>query len=347
MAVTKRLFDTLTDGTQVDLYSITNQNGMCVEVMTYGANMVHLFLPGQNNERVDVTLGYDTIGPYTVNTDCFGATIGPNCNRIANASFLLEGEKIQMPVNDGVNNLHSDTKIGLSKKVWDAQTTQDGVVFSVRASDGEAGLPGNKVIRLTYTLTDDNELKLHYEGKADRNTIMNLTNHAYFNLSGHAAGSIHDTVLWVNASQFTEVREGGIPTGRILPVKGTALDFTKPKPIGQDIDGDDAQTKLVGGYDHNWVFDDWDGRVRLAARITDEKAKRQMEVYTNLPGMQIYAGNFIKRQKAKGGAEYGPRMGIAMETQFFPDAPNHENFPSTVFGPGRQYDSTTIYKFTF
>ncbi|MCM1104469.1 MAG: galactose mutarotase [Clostridium sp.] len=347
MAVTKRLFDTLADGRAVDLYSITNRNGMCVEVMTYGANIVNLFLPGENDERVDVTMGYDTIEPYTVNTDNFGATIGPNCNRIADASFVLEGKKIQMAVNDGVNNLHSDAKLSMAKKLWDAQTTEDSVIFSVRVGDGEVGLPGNKVIRLTYTLTDENELKLHYEGKSDQNTIINLTNHAYFNLSGHAAGSIHDAVLWVNASQFTEVRAGGIPTGRILPVKGTALDFTQPKPIGRDIDGDDEQTKLVGGYDHNWVLNDWDGQVRLAARLTDEKAKRQMEVYTNLPGMQIYAGNFIGKQAAKGGAVYEPRMGIAMETQFFPDAPNHDNFPSTVFGPERQYDSTTIYKFIF
>ena len=252
-----------------------------------------------------------------------------------------------MAVNDGVNNLHSDACLSTTKRIWDAQATQDSVIFTVKMNDGEVGLPGNKIIRLTYTLTDDNELRLHYEGKSDKNTIINLTNHAYFNLSGHAAGSIHDSILWVNASRFTEVRKGGIPTGKILPVKGTALDFTEPKSIGRDIDGDDPQTKLVGGYDHNWVLDGWDGQVRLAARLTDEKAKRQMEVYTNLPGIQIYAGNFIGKQQAKDGAVYGPRMGIAMETQYFPDAPNHDNFPSTVFGPERQYDSTTIYKFIY
>lgn len=347
MAVTKRSFDTLADGRAVEIYSMTNRNGMCVEVMTYGANIVNLFLPGQNHEKVDVTLGYDSIEPYTVNMDNFGATIGPNCNRIADASFMLEGKKVQMVVNDGVNNLHSDACLSTTKRIWDAQATQDSVIFTVKMNDGEVGLPGNKIIRLTYTLTDDNELRLHYEGKSDKNTIINLTNHAYFNLSGHAAGSIHDSILWVNASRFTEVRKGGIPTGKILPVKGTALDFTEPKSIGRDIDGDDPQTKLVGGYDHNWVLDGWDGQVRLAARLTDEKAKRQMEVYTNLPGIQIYAGNFIGKQQAKDGAVYGPRMGIAMETQYFPDAPNHDNFPSTVFGPERQYDSTTIYKFIY
>lgn len=347
MAVTKRLFDTLEDGRAVELYSMSNQNGMCVEVMTYGANIVNLFLPDKDKRKTDITMGYDTIEPYTVNMDNFGATIAPNCNRIGNASFLLEGKKIQMAVNDGANNLHSDGKLGMSKKIWDAQATEDSVIFTVGVEDGDVGLPGNKVVRLTYTLTDENELKLHYEGKSDQNTIINLTNHAYFNLSGHAAGSIHDAVLWVNASHFTEVRACGYSDGKDSAGQGTALDFTVPKPIGRDIDGDDPQTKLVGGYDHNWVLDDWDGQVRLAARLTDEKSKRRMEVYTNLPGIQIYAGNFIGKQAAKDGAEYGPRMGIAMETQFFPDAPNHDNFPSTVFYPERQYDSTTIYKFLF
>ncbi len=347
MAVTKRLFDTLPDGRAVDIYSITNQNGMCAEVMTYGANLVNLFLPDKKGGRVDVTLGYDTVAPYTVNTDNFGATIGPNCNRIGKASFLLNGQRVEMAVNDGENNLHTDARLGISKKLWDAQTTQDSVILTVRSADGEAGLPGNKTFRLTYTLTEENELRLHYEGKSDADTVINLTNHAYFNLSGHAAGSIHDSVLWVNAKQYTPVRAGGIPTGEILPVRGTALDFTVPKSIGRDIDGNDPQTRLVGGYDHNWVLDGWDGQVRLAAKLTDEKAQREMQVYTNLPGLQIYAGNFIGEQKGKGGASYGPRMGIAMETQFFPDAPNHDNFPSTIFGPGRQYDSTTVYRFLF
>ena len=345
MAITKSIFGTAPDGTQVELYSLTNKNGMRADIMTYGANLVNLFVPNQNGELADVTLGYDNMEQYTVNTDNFGATVGPNCNRIGGASFVLDGQKIELPVNDGVNNLHTDAKVGISKKIWKAQCAEDCLILSVESSDQEAGLPGNKKIRMTYTLTDENELKLHYEAEADRNTILNLTNHAYFNLDGHDQGLIHDHTLWINATTYTPLLKGGIPDGTILPVAGTALDFTTEKKIGRDIDGEDPQTNLVGGYDHNLILDDYDGSMRLAARLSSQKAGRTMEVYTNLPGIQIYAGNFIGKQPAKGGASYDRRMGIAMETQFFPDAPNHDNFPSTVFGPDRMYDYTTIYKF--
>lgn len=345
MAVAKRVFGNTPDGQEVELYSITNKNGMCAEVMTYGATLVNLLVPGKDGKVADINLGYDCMEPYTVNTDNFGATIGPNCNRIGGASFMLDGKKIQMEVNDqGANNLHTDLKKGISKKLWTAECTENSVTMTVGAADGEWGLPGNRIFRATYTLTDDNELKLRYEAESDQNTLLNLTNHAYFNLKGHDQETMHDHELWIAASNFTELVKGGIPTGAILPVEGTPFDFTQAKKIGQDVDGGHPQTELTGGYDHNWVLDDYDGSMKLAARMSCEEAGRTMEIYTNLPGIQVYTGNFIGAQTAKGGAKYAPRMGVALETQFFPDAPNHENFPSAIFGPDRKYDYTTVYK---
>lgn len=345
MAVAKRVFGKMPEGQEIELFSITNKNGICVEIMTYGANLVNLIVPGKNGEKTDINLGYDRLEPYMANTDNFGATIGPNCNRIGGASFMLDGEKIQLAVNDGENNLHTDLSAGLSKKVWVAEVLENGVAMTTESTDGELGLPGNRKFRVTYTLSDENELKLHYEAVSDKNTLINMTNHAYFNLKGHDQGTIHDHILWVHASRFTELKKGGIPTGRILPVSGSAFDFTKEKLIGQDVDGNCPQVGLTGGYDHNFVLDDYDGSMQLAARLSCPEAGRSMEIYTDLPGIQVYTGNFIGKQTAKAGAAYDRRMGVALETQFFPDAPNHPEFPSDIFGPDRKYDYTTIYKF--
>lgn len=345
MAVAKRVFGKMPEGQEIELFSITNKNGICVEIMTYGANLVNLIVPGKNGEKTDINLGYDRLEPYMANTDNFGATIGPNCNRIGGASFMLDGEKIQLAVNDGENNLHTDLSAGLSKKVWVAEVLENGVAMTTESADGELGLPGNRKFRVTYTLSDENELKLHYEAVSDKNTLINMTNHAYFNLKGHDQGTIHDHILWVHASRFTELKKGGIPTGKILPVSGSAFDFTKEKLIGQDVDGNCPQVGLTGGYDHNFVLDDYDGSMQLAARLSCPEAGRSMEIYTDLPGIQVYTGNFIGKQTAKAGAAYDRRMGVALETQFFPDAPNHPEFPSDIFGPDRKYDYTTIYKF--
>lgn len=347
MAVTKRIFGRMPEGQEIELYSITNKNGVCAEVMTYGANLVNLIVPGKDGKKADINLGYDHLEPYMTNTDNFGATVGPNCNRIGGAAFMLDGARIQLAVNDGENNLHTDLSAGLSKKVWNAQEVENGVTMTTDSADGELGLPGNRTFRITYSLTDDNELKLHYEAESDRKTLINMTNHAYFNLKGHDQGTIHDHLLWIHAGNYTELRKGGIPTGRILPVAGTAFDFTKEKLIGQDVNGDCPQIGLTGGYDHNFVLDNYDGTIALAAKLSCPEAGRTMEVYTDLPGIQIYTGNFIGKQTAKAGAAYDRRMGVALETQFFPDAPNHPEFPSDIFGPDRRYDYTTIYKFNW
>ena len=344
MAVTKHIFGKTPEGQEIEIYSITNKNGVCAEVMTYGATLVNLLVLGKDGVKADINLGYDSMGPYTVNMDNFGATIGPNCNRIGGASFMLEGKKIQLPVNDGANNLHTDLEAGISKKVWKAECTEHSVRMTVTSKDGELGLPGNRTFWATYTLTDENELELHYEAESDKNTLINMTNHAYFNLKGHDQGTIHDHILWIRANQYTELVKGGIPNGRIVSVKGTPFDFTTEKEIGQDVDCEHPQIRLVGGYDHNFVLDDYDGSTKLALRMSCPKSGRTMEIYTNLPGVQVYTGNFIGKQTAKEGAAYDRRMGVALETQFFPDAPNHPEFPSDIFGPDRRYDYKTIYK---
>lgn len=347
MAVTKKVFGTTSKGETIELYSITNANGMQADIMTYGANLVNLIVPDKNGGAADVNLGYDKLEDYYGNTDNFGAVIGPNCNRIGDATFMLEGQKINLPVNDGVNNLHSDGTNAINKRVWKAIPGEDQLQLEVTLADGELALPGNRTIRLTYTLTQENELKLHYEATSDKNTILNLTNHAYFNLDGHGAGSIHEHTLYVRAKEYTKLRKGGIPTGEILPVAGTALDFTAPKTVLAAVEPGDEQTILVGGIDHNFVIDAYDGSLQYVCELASKKSGRSMKVFTNLPGIQVYAGNFIGDQTAKAGASYTKRSGIALETQFFPDAPNHDNFASTVFGPERIYDYTTIYKFAW
>ena len=347
MSIIKSVFGTLPSGEEIELYSITNANGMQVNLMTFGANLVNLYLPDGKGGKVDVNLGYDVLEKYTKNTDNFGATIGPNANRIGNACFELDGVKINLPKNDGENNLHTDGDFGMHKKIWKASTIQNQVIFELSLKDGELCLPGNRKFRLTYELTDDNELKLHYEVTSDRNTLINMTNHSYFNLDGHGAGSIHNHKLWVSSSAITPVVKGAIPTGEYMDVTGTVFDFRTKRQLGEALAHDDAQLSIGGGIDHNFVIDDYDGSLKKIATLSSDESGRSMDVYTNLPGIQVYTGNFIGEQIAKEGATYNKRYGVAMETQFFPDAPNHDNFPSDIFGPDREYDYTTVYRFAW
>lgn len=344
----KRLFGTMADGTEVFLYTLENKNGMKAEVTDYGAILVNLFVPDKAGKVQDVTLGYDKLEDYYTNGSFFGATISPNANRIANARFTIDGKTYQLDVNDGPNNLHSHFELGGHKQVWKAEPQDNGALrFTLKQADGAMGFPGNKVVSITYTLTDDNELCLDYHGTTDKKTILNLTNHAYFNLAGHDSGSILDHVLWLKASCYTPVVQGAIPTGEIAPVAGTPLDFTKEKRVGDEIEADFEQLKLVKGYDHNFVIDDWKGRLQLVAKMSEKTSGRAMEVYTDLPGIQFYAGNCIAETVGKGGVVYKPRHGFCLETDYFPNAVNQENFPSSVYGPEKDYVSTTIYKFSF
>ena len=347
MAVEKEFFGKTRDGREVSLYTLTNKRGMKAQVTDFGAILVRLYLPNKDGSYTDVVEGYDTLEPYFDNGSHFGATIGPNANRIGGAQYTLDGVTYQLPVNDGKNNLHTDFHNAFQKRVWDAAVGDHSVTFTVKKEDGDLGFPGNTVTSVTYTLTNDDELELSYHASSDKNTIINLTNHSYFNLSGHGSGTILDEKLWLNASHYTEIVRGAIPTGEIVPVKGTPLDFTVSKRIGDEIDADYPTLKYTGGYDQNWVIDDYDGTVHLIARVDDEAAGRSMEVYTDLPGVQFYAGNSTKAQKGKEGRRYGKRTGLCLETQYFPDTANHPQFPSCVFGPNREYNSVTIYRFIY
>lgn len=345
MGITKELFGTTKEGQEINRYFLTNTNGMKAGVINYGAILVNLYVPDRDGRLTDIVLGYDSLEPYFENGSFFGATVGPNANRIGKAAFVLDGMRYSLCANDGINNLHSHEDLGYHKRVWEAETGENSVTFSLEDQDGCMGFPGNKKISVTYILTEENELKLHYHGKSDKNTIINMTNHTYFNLSGHKAGKIHDHKLQLKAAYYTPAAEGSIPTGEIAAVKGTPFDFTIAKKIGEEIDADYAQLKQAGGYDHNWVLDGEAGKLREFATVTDEASGRVMKAYTDLPGVQFYAGNFITEQTGKDSAAYGPRCGLCLETQYYPDTANKPEFPSAVFGPERDYDTVTVYKF--
>lgn len=345
MGVEKEKFGTTRDGKDVYAYTLYNANGMRAKIINFGANLVSLLVPDQNGNLEDVVLGYDTLEGYYRNGSFLGATIGPSANRIAGAAFEINGKKYQIDVNDGDNNLHSHMEEGYHKQLWDAEEGTDSVTLTIEGKDGAMGFPGNKKVSVTFSLSDDNALKLSYYGTSDADTIINMTNHTYFNLSGHKAGKIEDHLLQINASNYTPVVPGSIPTGEIAPVAGTPMDFTKMKPIGQDINADFEQLKIGQGYDHNFVIDHADGTLREIAQAEDLKSGRKLKVFTNLPGVQFYAGNCIGEEIGKEDAAYGPRMGFCLETQYFPDNIHHSNFAQAVFGPGKDYDSVTVYQF--
>lgn len=345
MGVVKEKFGVTKCGKDIYIYTLSNANGVKARVMNYGANLVSLEVPDKDGKVQDVVLGFDNLEGYYGNGSFFGAVIGPSANRIAGANFEIDGKTYQLAVNDGPNNLHSDMNEGYHKRVWNAEEGTDSVTFTLEAKDGELGFPANKKITMTYSLSADNALKLHYHVAADAKTIVNMTNHSYFNLAGQGNGKIENHLLQIKASHYTPVVAGAIPTGEIAPVKGTPMDFTQLKPVGQDIRADFEQLKLVQGYDHNYVIDDADGTLKEIATLKDPESGRVMKVFTDLPGVQFYAGNCIGVEKGKGGITYEPRMALCLETQYYPDNIHQPEFPQAVFGPGKDYDSTTVYQF--
>lgn len=345
MAVTTKSFGSTKEGKAATLYTMTNANGVIAEVTDYGAILVNLLVPDKKGNVADVVLGYDTIDGYFDNGCYFGSTIGPSANRIDNASFEIDSVKYELPVNDGTNNLHSDYDNGYHKRLWNTTTGENCVVFTLEDADGTNGFPGNKKVQVTYTLTDNNEVKIDYYVTSDKNTLVNMTNHTYFNLAGHNSGSIESHKLQILASKYTPVYPRLIPTGELVDVAGTPFDFTSMKVIGNEIDADDEQLKFGQGYDHNWCVDNYDGSIKKIATVEEPVSGRIMEVYTDLPGVQFYAGNCITPQTGKAGASYGKRTGLCLETQTYPDSINQEGFPDVVHGPGKDYKTTTIYKF--
>lgn len=318
-------------------------------VTDLGATLVKLLVPAKNGEIKDVVLGYDSPEGYMENTCFFGAVIGRSGNRIDKGRFTINGRTYQMDINDNENNLHSGTN-GFDKRKWEVKAVDEeknSITFALNSPDGDEGFPGNFQVCVTYTLTDENEIRLHYEATSDADTVANLTNHTYFNLAGHDSGSIEGQELQILADAFTPVRDSqAIPTGEITPVAGTPMDFTEAKTIGRDIEADFGQMKYVGGYDHNYVLSDRTGEWKKMAEAYCEKTGIVMEAFTDCCGVQFYAGNFITDQTGKGGVHYGKRHGFCLESQYYPNAINQEGFPKPLLKAGETYDSTTSYRFS-
>jgi aldose 1-epimerase len=337
-------FGTAPDGSPVTLYTLTNHNHVEVSIQTYGAIITSIKVPDRAGKIDDVVLGFDNLKGYVDNpAPFFGAVIGRYANRIAGAKFTLNGVVYTLEKNDGENCLHGGPH-GFDKKNWaPVETSDGGLALSYTSADGEAGFPGRLIAVVTYHLTNANELRLDYEAITDKTTVVNLTNHSYFNLKG--SGDILSHVVTINANNFTPVDSNLIPTGEIREVARTPFDFRKPTPIGQRIDADEQQIKLGHGYDHNFVING-DG-LRLAARAEEPGTGRVLEVLTNQPGLQFYTGNFLDGKiRGKNGVIYARRSGFCFETQHYPDTPNHPEFPSTVLKPAHEYRTTTIFKFS-
>jgi aldose 1-epimerase len=349
--ITQAEFGKMPDGQTIHIYTLTNKNGVSARITNYGGIVVSLNTPDRNGKLGDIVLGFDSLAGYLTPeyakaSPFFGALIGRYGNRIGHAQFKLDGKTYKLDKNNGENSLHGGAR-GFDKRVWTATPLPDGGLKLVYLSkDGEEGYPGNLTATVTYHLTDENELKIDYLATTDKDTVVNLTNHSYFNLAGAGSGDILKQVLMINADRFTPVDAGLIPTGELRNVTGTPFDFRKPTAIGARINQADEQLKLGKGYDHNWVLNRSGNGLSLAARVEDPATGRVLEVHTTEPGIQFYAGNFLDGTlKGKGGKIYGHRSGFCLETQHFPDSPNKPNFPSTELKPGQQYRSTTVYRF--
>lgn len=339
-------FEIVIDGNSTRLFTLKNRNGMVVTLTNYGAKIVSVYAPDRSGNFADVVLGFKTIAEYQKYSASHGAVVGPFANRIANAKFTIDGVEYQLPANNGKHSLHSGPS-SWYKKVWESQKNKNSVVFSLKSPDGEFGFPGNKTAKVTYTLTDANELKIEYEVTTDKACHINLTNHSYFNLRGEGNGDILNHQVVINASKSTPVDMFMIPTGEIADIRGTELDFTTPHSIGERIDAENPQMKFAIGYDFNYVIDKKESELALAASAYEPESGRFMEVFTTEPGVQFYTGNHLRGfEIGKSGVGYTKRTGFCMETQHFPDSPNQPKFPTTLVKPGEVFQSTTIYKFS-
>lgn len=347
MNIEKMQFGSTNVGDSVFKFKLKNSNSMEAVVTNYGATLISLTI-SKNNEKIDMVLGYDDLKNYISNPKFFGSTIGPNCNRINNASFILNDIEYNLEQNDNNNNLHSGGK-GFHNVVWNYYMSEreNYVEFTHFNPDRAQGFPGDLEVKVRYTLTEDNELKLSYEAVSDKDTVVNLTNHSYFNLSGHKSKDATNQQLWINSKYFTPVKDSkAIPTGEIKSVKGTPMDFTIPKKINSQINENYNQLLFCGGYDHNFVIDKKEDGIEKIAELYDETTNIAMEVYSDSEGVQFYAGNFISGgPTGKDNTVYEDRCGICLETQYFPDSINNENFKSPILKAGDKYKSTTIYKF--
>jgi aldose 1-epimerase len=346
--MTKTDFGKTKEGTPVQIFTLTNGNGMEAKIMTYGGIVVSLKAPDRNGAMADIVLGFDSLKEYEENNSpYFGALIGRYGNRIGHARFSLDGKEYTLEKNNGENTLHGGSH-GFNTKVWTPKQLPDGgLELTYVSPDGEEGFPGTLTLVAVYRLTAANELKIDYAATTGKPTVVNPTNHSYFNLKGAGNGDILGHVVTIYASRFTPVDAGLIPTGELRPVKGTPFDFTRPTAVGARIGQSDEQLKFGTGYDHNWVLDSGGGKLALAAKVEEPTTGRVLEVLTTEPGIQFYTGNFLDGTlKGKGGKVYAQRNGLALETQHFPDSPNKPAFPSTTLRPGQKFQSQTVYRFS-
>jgi aldose 1-epimerase len=344
-SVESSIFGKMGDGADVELFTLKNARGTTAKIISYGATLQGLWMPDRTNKFGDVVLGFDDLKGYLGPHPYFGGTIGRFANRIARGKFTLDGREYALALNDGANTLHGGRQ-GFNRKVWKGEIVKGprtaSAKFTYVSTDGEEGFPGTLAVTVVYALTDEDELKIDYTARTDKATPLNLTNHSYFNLAGK--GDILSHVLQLNADQYTPVDPTLIPTGEIVPVKGTPLDFTQPTAIGARI-GQFAGNP--SGYDHNFVLNDANGQLKFAARLRDPASGRQMEVWTTEPGVQLYSGNFLDGTiQGKGGVAYQKHAALCLETQHYPDSVNHPNFPSTILRPGSVFHQETILKFS-
>jgi aldose 1-epimerase len=352
--IRKESFGKTASGAQIDLYTLSNKKGMEVAITNFGATVVALKVPDRAGKAADVVLGFDTLEGYENGTAYFGATVGRYGNRIGGGQFAIDGNTYTLPKNNGNNTLHGGV-VGFNKRVWKAQeiASKDGesVEMSYLSADGEEGFPGNLSVKVVFTLpADRNELKINYTATTDKDTVLNLTNHSYFNLAGEGNGDILDHLLTLHAKQFTPVDKTLIPTGELRDVADTPMDFTSATAIGKRINENYEQLVFGKGYDHNWVIASGGGKgltLTLAAEAYDPKSGRKLDVLTTEPGVQFYSGNFLDGSaKGKGNKAYGQRAAFCLETQHFPDSPNHPNFPSTLLKPNSVFHSRTAFRFS-
>ena len=345
--IKKEAFQMTHEGKPIDLFTLKNAKGMIVQITNYGGKIVSIIVPDRDGNMSDVCLGYESAEEYVNGIASLGATMGRVANRISNAQFTLNDSVYHLAKNNGEHTIHGGAK-GFRFKVWDAMQLDDySLELTYFSKDGEEGFPGNLTLKVLFSVTNENELKLTYHATTDKPTVLNVTNHAFFNLAGEGIGDVLNHELMVNADTYTPVDATAIPSGDILEVAGTPLDFSTMTRIGERINADFEQLKHVGGYDHNYVINKKENELAIAALLYEPVSGRVMEVKTTEPGIQVYTANSLtEKDTGKGGKVYGSQSSICLETQHFPDSPNHPNFPSTVVNPGDDYVSTTIYRFS-
>ncbi|MBI3866504.1 MAG: galactose mutarotase [Planctomycetia bacterium] len=346
--MTNQAFGKLPDGTETKLFSITNAHGVTMKVTDYGATLVAVEAPDRNGKTANVTLGFDSAEKYAAHTSFFGCTTGRFANRIAKGRFTLDGKEYKLATNNGANHLHGGKK-GFNQYVWKSErvsgpSNAEGVKFSFQSPDGDEGYPGALDVTVTFLLTDKNEVRIEYTATSSKPTVLNLTNHAYWNLAGAGSGDVLDQKLMIAADSYLAVDDGLIPTGKLTPVKGTHMDFTEPHTIGSRIAETKKGTPNPNGYDHCYVLRSQKGELALAARAEDPKSGRVMEVFTTEPAVQLYAANHLNGEASNGGSKQ--HWAFCLETQHYPDSPNQPSFPTTVLRPGQTYKSTTVYQFS-